>query len=104
MRQAKPPVDALRPFGDRLADLLPSEPPFAFSTGGRHVLKTMLWAAGVDGPSRVDPVLVRLIEGPWAAPEAAVPVVRAAAWAAERHGVDVTATLEQRWPRLARRR
>jgi len=65
-------------FAGELAEWLKlPENQVPLSTGGRHVLKTLLWFAAVAGSNRLDDLLPGLIDLHYVKPEAAVPLIYA---------------------------
>src|SRR6185436_16692360 len=65
-------------FAGELAEWLKlPEGQASLSTGGRHVLKTLIWFSAVAGSNRLDDLLPDLIDLQFVKPEAAVPLIYA---------------------------
>ncbi len=81
--------------------------PVALSTGGRHVLKTLIWLAALSRTDHLDELLPGLIDLPYAKPKAAVHLIYAVGYwlefrpsaMAEGH----RSRLRQKWPIAGKR-
>jgi hypothetical protein len=80
IKEARGALDAAGPeaFADEVRTWLhPSAGTGALSTGGRHVLKTVIWYATLSGSDALDDTLPPLIDVTYAKPEAAVHLIYA---------------------------
>ncbi len=72
------------------------------STGGRHVLKTMIWFAALTHSNRLDNLLPRLIDLQYAKPEAAVHLIYAIGYWLESRPDELAdehrKRLREKWP------
>jgi hypothetical protein len=72
------------------------------STGGRHVLKTMIWLSALTGSSGLDNLLPKLIDLQYAKPEAAVHLIYAIGYWLESKSKDFAdehrQRLREKWP------
>lgn len=83
------------------------EEPVALSTGGRHVLKTLIWLAGLAQTDQLDELLPRLIDLPYAKPKAAVHLVYAVGYWLESRPPALAgrhrSRLREKWPLAGQR-
>ena len=83
------------------------EGPVPLSTGGRHVLKTLIWYAALAKTDNLDDVLPQLIDAQFAKPKAAVHLIYAVGYWLESRPPDVAEPLRSRlrgkWPTVGSR-
>lgn len=76
----------------------------ALSTGGRHVLKSLIWMAALCGPDRLDEVLPMLVDLEYASPTSAAHLIYAIAyWLDSRPDVFAEPhreRLRSKWPKV----
>jgi hypothetical protein len=76
--------------------------PVVFSTGGRHVIKSVIWFASLSESDQLDDVLPRLIDLEYAEPEAAVPLIYAVGHWLSSRPLDFAEShygrLREKWP------
>ena len=82
--------------------------PVPLSTGGRHVIKTLIWFAGLaQTDHHLDDILPRLIDLHYAEPKAAVHLIYAVAYWLESRPVAMAeahyARLREKWPLVGKR-
>ena len=106
-RAARPALDALGvdAFARRLGSWWPrpqSDKKVAISTGGRHVLKTLIWYVAMAETKAFDAILPCLIDMPYAKPKAAVHLIYAVGHWLEGRPSEFAAPhrdrLRQKWP------
>lgn len=78
------------------------EGPVPLSTGGRHILKTIIWFAGIAKTNDLDDVLPALIDAQYSDPKSAVHLIYAVGYWLESRSPEVAEPLRKRlrekWP------
>ncbi|MEX2212741.1 MAG: hypothetical protein WD768_01350 [Phycisphaeraceae bacterium] len=87
--------------------LIIPEGPVPLSTGGRHVVKTLIWFAALSKSYNLDNLISALIDVNYTEPKAAVPLIYAVGYWLESRPPEVAdslrARLRNKWPRAGSR-